>query len=410
MSHYLSDVCCPLHTAQSDKENVMHRACEWSVSCSYDDLVDTLEEDLGGFPKLTLSTETNWLELHLKEQAVYANEKYDQIVEGYRFDLGAKNPPEGLEKEIFNQFAHLLGRAGSSLSLVIGRCLEESKQIPPEVSLSLQTMLANFTIPIFWVTKKMADSKERAIVNKIYEELQRTGSVEESLPEENRVIRDLINQENGITPSQNESSETIQNEAPAQEISPALEYERAFEEEAEAEQDNNSTESTKPASTEPETFEAATPKRSQSSTEFFLHEDDPIVDAPSIGPKTASRFRKVGINRVDDFLNADPEDIVSRLNTRWITREFVTDWQQQAELMCALPGLRGYDAQILTGIGIETYNDMAAMNTEDLFPLISEFVDSSDGQRVLRGCSAPEFEEVSQWIGSAQQLTQNKAA
>ena len=38
MSHYYTDPIHPFHTAQSPAENEIHRAVEWSISKSYDDL------------------------------------------------------------------------------------------------------------------------------------------------------------------------------------------------------------------------------------------------------------------------------------------------------------------------------------------------------------------------------------
>ncbi len=419
MSHYLTDVCCPLHTAQSDKETIIHRACEWSVSCSYDDLIDALEEDFGGYPELTLPKGSDWLDQLIRRQAEYSHQKYTQIVEGYRFDLGAKNPPAGLEDDIFKEFSLLLGQAGSSLSLVIAQCLEESGQSAPSVSLSMQTMLASLTIPVFWVTKKMADAEERAIVNKIYDELQRTGTVEEALPEENRVIRELVQKELGTS---SEKQGTTKEKIAEEIVSPAHEFEQAADAQASQEEetvqidspfgaipvDNRDNKTDSPA-TKPQDRKQEV-QTTSSTTRFYLREEDPIVDAPSIGPKTASRFRKIGLHRVDDFLNANPDEVANHLNTRWITPELVTAWQQQSRLMCTVPGLRGHDAQILSGVGIESKLDLAEMNAEELLPLVNEFVGSSEGIRILRSSKPPDLEEVSQWVSGARQVAQNRAA
>ena len=422
MSHYLTDVCCPLHTAQSDKENIIHRACEWSVSCSYDDLIDALEEDFGGYPELTLPKGDDWLDQFIRQQAEYSYQRYTQIVEGYRFDLGVKNPPSGLDDDIFKEFSLLLGRAGSALSLVIAQCLEESGRAAPSVSLSMQSMLSTLSIPVFWITKKMADAEERAIVKKIYDELQRTGTVEEALPEENRVIRDLVNKERGATSSP-QSGKALDGKTAKAPVSSARkdkteetsQANRASEEETiqidspfatvSAGKQSERTNSEIEPKEKKQTAQAASP-----ATRFYLRKEDPIVDAPSIGPKTASRFRKIGLHRVEDFLNAVPEEVASRLNTRWITSELVTAWQQQTLLMCTVPGLRCHDAQILSGVGIETKLDLAEMNAEDLLPLVNEFVSSSEGIRILRNSKPPDLEEVSQWIANARQVVHNRAA
>ena len=38
LSHYYTDPIHPFHTAQTDAENAIHRACEWSINRSYDEL------------------------------------------------------------------------------------------------------------------------------------------------------------------------------------------------------------------------------------------------------------------------------------------------------------------------------------------------------------------------------------
>ncbi len=412
MSHYFTDVCCPLHTAQSDKENIIHRACEWSVSCSYDDLLVALEEDFGGYPELTLSQESDWLEQLIRQQAEYSHQRYTQIVDGYRFDLGVKNPSDGLDDEIFKEFSLLLGQAGAALSLVIAQCLEESGQAAPSVSLSMQSMLAGLTIPIFWITKKMADAQERAIVNKIYSELQRTGNVEQTLPEENRVIRDLVEKE-----LRTQTSSVGEKSPAGKPDSQPVKFKQKHEQTADANARNEHSQAVSIEKPErPANVSAEQPRTSSSGTQagssarFYLHKEAPIVDAPSIGPKTASRFRKINLHRVDDFLKADPDEVARQLNTRWITADLVAAWQQQSQLMCTVPGLRGHDAQILSGVGIESKLDLAEMNAEDLLPLVNEFVSSSEGMRVLRGGKPPDLAEVSQWIANAKQVVQNKAA
>ncbi len=46
---------------------------------------------------------------------------------------------------------------------------------------------------------------------------------------------------------------------------------------------------------------------------------DDLVDAPSIGPKTAKRFAAIGITTVEQFLNESPEQMETSLRTSWIT-------------------------------------------------------------------------------------------
>ena len=74
---------------------------------------------------------------------------------------------------------------------------------------------------------------------------------------------------------------------------------------------------------------------------FRLHPADPVVDAPSIGPKTAAKLNAFGIETVADLLAADAHDLADRFDTGWVVPETVRDWRAQAGLMCRVPNLHG---------------------------------------------------------------------
>lgn len=143
---------------------------------------------------------------------------------------------------------------------------------------------------------------------------------------------------------------------------------------------------------------------------YFLRLDSPIVDAPSIGPKTADRFHHIHIHHVHEFLASDPRKLAQRLDTRWITPELVRDWQQQARLMCTVPALRCHDVQILQGVGVQDDQDLAQADPEDLLSLVNEFLTTNEGQRAVRGGKRPDLAEVAFWINNARLATQNQAA
>ncbi|MCG6154857.1 DUF4332 domain-containing protein [Rubinisphaera margarita] len=134
---------------------------------------------------------------------------------------------------------------------------------------------------------------------------------------------------------------------------------------------------------------------------FYLSRESAIVDAPSIGPKTAKRLNRVGIKTVRDFLKADLKKIASRLNLKHITPTVLEEWQQQAKLVCCIPQLRGHDAQILVACGIVDPDVLAHQNAEALFQSVQPFSESPRGQRILRSGKAPDLQEVQDWIGWA---------
>ena len=97
----------------------------------------------------------------------------------------------------------------------------------------------------------------------------------------------------------------------------------------------------------------------EDGTKFYLTREQDVVDAPSIGPKTAEQLNAAGIDCVDDLLKAHPIALAARLDDRHITEQTITDWQDQARLVCTIPGLRGTGAQLLVGAGYRTPAAMA---------------------------------------------------
>ena len=66
---------------------------------------------------------------------------------------------------------------------------------------------------------------------------------------------------------------------------------------------------------------------------------DDVINAPSIGPKTADRLRSIGIRMVSDLLQANASDAEIAFQQRWMTNEVFRTWQQEAELACTIPNL-----------------------------------------------------------------------
>src|SRR5262245_26749638 len=60
LSHYYTDPLQPFHTAQSEAENNIHRATEWSIARSYAALRDLGLRELPDM-RIELGTDPNWL-------------------------------------------------------------------------------------------------------------------------------------------------------------------------------------------------------------------------------------------------------------------------------------------------------------------------------------------------------------
>ncbi len=130
--------------------------------------------------------------------------------------------------------------------------------------------------------------------------------------------------------------------------------------------------------------------------------DSPVVDAPSIGPKTASRLGKVDIFTIGDLLNADAHETAVALNVRYIKADTLSDWQDQTRLMVDAPGLRVLDSQILVGAGIRNVDDLARASAKSVLNAATSFLDTPQGARVLWGGeNNVDRQEVESWIGLA---------
>ena len=67
LSHYVTDPVQPFHTAQSEAENAIHRAFEWSVSRSYDELKRIAAADAAR--TIDVPEGDDWLEQLLRHAA-----------------------------------------------------------------------------------------------------------------------------------------------------------------------------------------------------------------------------------------------------------------------------------------------------------------------------------------------------
>jgi len=147
-----------------------------------------------------------------------------------------------------------------------------------------------------------------------------------------------------------------------------------------------------------------------SQWKFYLGRNDSVADAPSIGARTAERLGVIGIKTVADLLKADPESVSQRLEVKRFTVDVVTQWQQQTELACRVPQLRGHDAQILVSLGIKDVGELATSDPQGLWKLVEPFVETKEGKRIIRNGKTPDLKEVTEWVQWAQASRQLSAA
>jgi predicted flap endonuclease-1-like 5' DNA nuclease len=196
MTHYYTDPIQPFHTGQSEAESNIHRAAEWSITKSYEELCE-VKAKTSGLPKVEVPHGKDWLEEMVRQGADYSHVYYQTLIDEYDFRAGKSNPPAGLNNTSRQILAKLIHFATEGTARILEVLLKESGVAPPSTTLTLATFVASLEMPIRYVTKKMGDIEERKAVEAMYEEFHRTGKVTKMLPLEQRAIKKLVDKELG---------------------------------------------------------------------------------------------------------------------------------------------------------------------------------------------------------------------
>ena len=368
LSHYFCDPIHPFHTGQSEAENNVHRAVEWSINRSYDSLRKIGESNFAALDPRP-GEGHSWLREFLVRGAEAANRYYEPLMAHYNLDKGVADPPSGLDSVGRGFIAELIVLASRSFARVLERAIADAKATPPDVDLRLDTLLAALKIPVKFVTNKLEDAADRREVERMYAELKTTGRVDETLGAAERTIRTLK----------------------AAEVEPALAEARKAARAAFLERKTE-------AAPHAEIVEAPRP---QAPARTYLAIGDEIERAPSIGPKMAERLSALGIARVSDLLAAAPAELSERLDDRRIDAATIADWQDQSRLMIEVPGLRGGHAQLLVGAGFRTHAALAEADAQELCAKVLAFAATPEGRRILRDGDPPDVARIKGWLDSA---------
>lgn len=424
MSHYVVDPVQPFHTGQTEEEGIIHRAVEWSLSQTYDKLQLILVQDLDGYPDVSVPSGNDWLEQMVKAGAKLSNPHYETLIDHYNFALGVKKPELGLDQEIKDVVARLIGHATVMLARILERAFAEAAVVPPKVGLTLDTLVAAIKAPIQKVLAALDNEKDKDLVRAMYNEYRRTGKVRETLPEDDRLVRKLHAMEVLRVPLSTVDAAWPRETGSAHGTGrPARDTKKAKAQPKPKPAQTNKriepvvalseTQVVKPAKAAPASKPVATPaarvaeapKPAAAPTPpGRLSHESPVELAPSIGPKTASRLTAIGIHTVEDLLQAEPEEAATRLKFKHINARLIRDWQAQAELACSIPGMGSIAAQLLVAVGVRDPEDLANADPEMLINMMDEFCDSADGQRMLRDSPPPDEDKLRAWIEAAQDM------
>jgi predicted flap endonuclease-1-like 5' DNA nuclease len=143
---------------------------------------------------------------------------------------------------------------------------------------------------------------------------------------------------------------------------------------------------------------------------FYLDLSDHIEAAPSIGPKAAERFEKIGVYTVTDFLKQTADSMADKINYKRFTADLIRQWQHQARLICRIPNLRGHDAQLLVACGITEPEELATMQPPNLLDIIGPFSETKEGLKIIRNGKKPDLAEITDWISWAEETRSLQAA
>ena len=405
LSHYYTDPLHPFHTGQSEAENNIHRAVEWSISRAYDALADQGAREFPNVP-FSVPAGDNWLAVLVCRGADKANASYEKLIAHYDFQRGVVDPPAGLDRVARRIIAELIRYATLSFAVVLDRAITDANVSAPEVPLAAATVAAMAQAPFKMIARRIANTEERRTIERMYDELLATGTVEKTLSEDDRTVRALHAQEVVASrPAPPEASKVF----PFKPRDPTTELPRPPVKRTGAKASATSNVvplRATPSAPKPPPLaaKAQPPPPAAASPAYHLALDADVVDAPTIGPKTAARLYPHGIKTVKDLMRAEPAALAVLLDNRHITPETIASWQDEALLVCTVPGLRGTHAQLLVGAGYRTADAIAAADADKLCADVLTFATSADGQRLLRNGDPPNVEKIKGWLEAAQSV------
>jgi len=195
LSHYFTDPIMPLHTQQSNREKVLHRPIEWSVTKSYSTIMKMWDRERMKIV-FEMSDQPGWLGEAILHGARHANQYYFPLIDTYDLGRGRRKPQEGLSLIARQALAELFGLAVTGWARVIERAAADAEsatgQPLPSPSAPLAMILATARVPMRLWIRNLDHGHERRAVEALIDEFQRTGEVKQNLSNEVDIVHRVI--------------------------------------------------------------------------------------------------------------------------------------------------------------------------------------------------------------------------
>jgi Domain of unknown function (DUF4332) len=390
----------------------------------------------------------NWLVELVCRGAQLANGDYERLIAHYDIGRGVVDPASGLDPVGRRIVARMIRLACLGYAAVLARAIGESGVHAPEAGLVAPTLLAAVRIPAKALARRRAEAEERHAVERMYDELMATGTVEANLPEDDRTVRQLFTQEVLAQRAPRPEASQVFPVRPHRRIVTRVDERRAARRQAEASAEiiplrpvGRPAPAPAPAAAseaypssitrEPMLFLVPSeprpdrPKRASIPPRHARGEaaaqvaagageggtgrdahvrltlDHAVADSPSVGARLAKRLVRHGIATVRDLVKADPAALAVRLGARNLTAAAICAWQDQALLACAIAGLSGAHAGLLVGAGYRSAGAVAEAEPDKLCADVLAFAVTPAGRRILRHDGAPDIERIKGWLAAA---------
>ncbi|HUE74297.1 MAG TPA: hypothetical protein VMP01_25675 [Pirellulaceae bacterium] len=360
LSHYISEPLFPLNTRQSEAGNVVQPAIEWCVNRSYGQLQAILEDDLGGYPAVEVPDAADGIEQLLRSGAKMAASHYEPLLA--HFDLGRVllDPDEALDQESQDHLAVCLGAAVVAFARVLELAMEKSAAQPPRQEVSPSGLFASLKAPFRILSCHTYEQITQRHIEAMHEELELTGRVTQSLPEEPREIRRLYAEEVLRVPLAQLAAEE-----PA---ACGKEYGTGAAPRYRENRLRSGPAVVRPASRASQLAGAMIGQQAADHPTILkmtaqISRASPIEDAPLLTRRQAARLRATAIDTIGDLLAADPQFLAERLRLRGDEAQIIDQWKAAALQSCERPQLGGQQAESRSDLRLAMDRQLSAGST-----------------------------------------------